>query len=461
MRRLLVVVCLLFGVVAAGTAFAALDKKLQRAAADSLDPHADAKARKDARQKFTDYFSSKRKMKELADVAGLAEILANAGKPAKRHRGEVTLEFDSVVEGEKVKVLVSIPRKYDLKGSSWPLIFCVPDKGESAKDYLAKYWGGKPIRDAYLIAVLEFDYSEVEVEERETVKEEGDVKIVRKIVKKPFAWSFLRAQGQWWRSLLGLIVFELKVDPNRVILDGAGLGATGNLSFSVGTAWRFAGLIDRGGEYDGAALGNLRTVKVLSMPLATASEKAGATTSKLKESQGDNFTAGTNEPKWSGAGEEGTELLAWLSRAVRQRYPLPATWTYTEDLHQIGHWVFITKVFDTDKPASITISGDLKTNVITIGTENVKKFDLYLNDLLVNLDKPFKIEINDGEAREYVRARSADDLLKHASVLGGGEAPWDPGCVFTAEVKDLVVSGGAAADEDKRDRKDDAKKGGK
>jgi len=224
MRRPLVVVCLLLIVVVAGTAFAGLDKKkLGRSAGESLDPSLDDADRKEARKKFTDYFS-KRRAKELADVEGLSEILANATKTGKRMRGEVTFEFENAGGGKKIKVLLSVPKKYDPKNAAWPLIFCVPDKGETAKDYLKKYWPGKLVREAYLIAVLDVDYSEVEVEEQDTVKEEGDVKIVKKKVKKPFSWDYLSAQGQWWRSLFGLMVDKLKVNPNRIIAVAAPLG---------------------------------------------------------------------------------------------------------------------------------------------------------------------------------------------------------------------------------------------
>jgi len=457
MRRRMVAVCLLLVVVLGGTTLAAISgmdkKRLQRQAGDYLDPQADDTVRSKAREEFTDYFK-KKKVKELADVEALSELLAECGKRSSRHRGIVELTFQGMAEGRKYKTIVSAPKKYDPNGPAWPLIFCVPDREQKAQDYLDKYWSSKAIRDEYIIAALEFDYSDVEVEERETVKEEGEVKTIKKMVKKPFDWTHLRGVEQWWRSLIGLMITEFKVDPNRVILDGAGLGATGNLSIAAGNSWRFAGLILRGGEYDDPTIQNFANLKVLAMPLPTAPEASAKTMEKLKEVAGKHFSAGTNGPEWMGGEDDGSAMLEWLNGAVRVRYPNPVTWTYTRDVHQIGHWVFVESVFKTTEPSRVTVEGDPKQNVIKIQTENVQKFDLFLNDLLVDLDKPFKIVINGAEPREFERTRSADDLLDHASVTGG-KAPWDPGCVFTAEVKGLKVEPPPAGE-----KEDDAEKGG-
>jgi hypothetical protein len=471
MRRLLVLVCSLLAILMAGRAIAAgLSKgdkrKLGREAGTYLSPDSDVKDddRAEAKKKFVDFFSSRRKADDLADVVGLTEVLANAGERDSRRGGVTTVSFEATELTPECKVVVSVPKKYEGDGEGWPLIFCVPDKGPEpkkgekpkplAQSYLDKYWSSPAIRQKYVIAVLEFDYSEIEKTEQVAVKdEEGEVKYETKVSKTPFEWTAPRAKGQWWRSLLGVMVIEFKIDPNRVILDGAGLGATGNLSLAVSDAWRFAGLILRGGEYEGDALSNLAHLSVLTLPYPTATENSKKTAEALKKIAGERFTPGTNEPKWSGAGDKGTELMNWLDGCVRDRYPLPTTWTYTEAIHQIGYWVFINKVHDTSKPASITVSSDKKENVVTVDADNVEEFNLYLNDVLVDLGKPFKVVVN-GEERTFdEKKRSAADVLDHAAVLVAGKAPYDPGVVFTAEIIGLK----AAPKKDEGEKKDGEK----
>ena len=245
-------------------------KKLGRYASESLDPFADETARGKAWESFVEYFAD-RKAKDLAEVADLSEILANAAdrkSPGRSgvYESEVLLSEIGMKSAEKWKIAVNVPKKYSGSGdSAWPLIVCIPDKGQDLVAYLDTYWKDPEIRETFLIAVLGFDYSDVTVTEREEVKDDTTGKSEFKDVKKkvPFTWDSLAALQRFWWHIRSLQLRTFKVDPNRIILDGAGFGRDGALSFATGNAWRWAGFVMRGGESDRPTTANLKYLRTL------------------------------------------------------------------------------------------------------------------------------------------------------------------------------------------------------
>jgi hypothetical protein len=130
----------------------------------------------------------------------------------------------------------------------------------------------------------------------------------------------------------------------------------------------------------------------------------------------------------------------------------------TKPAERTGYWVSINQTF-TEDPAEATVTADKRKGKIEITTVNVKEFDLYLNDLLVDIDKEFELFVN-GESRgKFELERSAEQFVSHLMT----KSPRDLGCVFTAEMIDIEITPPPSEEGDDKkdgDKKDADKKDG-
>lgn len=485
MKRLFVfflVAATTLGSTAAVASLSRGDKsKLGRYLTVALNPFAEEKDRQENWKKFTEFFGD-RNEKDLAEVEDLTELLANSTERPTQRSGQYMMQCDLSKLGrrsnEKWDYFVNVPKRYSAAASAdaWPLIVVLPDKGQKLEDAMEKYWKNEEIRDGYLIAVISMDYSDIEeTQTKEVEDDDGKIKLKPVTVKVPFHWDSKQALFRFWTHLINLQLHDFKVNPNRVILDGIGIGREGAVTLAAGTAWRFGGLIDRGLAPDGPVAQNLSHLSVLFYPDAAAPAKDGegedakAPVDRMKEAVGDMLTVAGDDAAWSAGSEEGgASLLEWMNGCKRQRYPLPSKWMITNwDTQQFGYWVLVSNRFEMDQPSEITISSERKSNTVKVDTKNVARFTLFLNDLLVDLTKPVKLVIN-GEARPEVTVkRSAENLLLHAYAHADGLDPRDPGCVFTAEMRNIEVAPPPAPKEEPKpadkggDDKGDAGDGGK
>ncbi len=461
MKRLIGAIAVLVVLVMVTTATAKLSRGDQSKIRKWLAVWFDTgdKNREEARAELTAFLSHKRKIKELKEVEALAEIVGgSANRDALRPRqGVVTsqqwaLKDQGIDSSEKFPFVVSVPKKYSGTGSEpWPMILCLPDKGEKAEDYMEKYWNNSAIRNEYLIFVLGFEYRDVKVKKQRTVEEKkGDDEIRVRIEDYeetvPFSWTerpqYMHALVRFWGSMAKFQKNDYKVDPNRIILDGHGFGADGVLNYAAGSAWRFAGVILRGGSAESPILSNLAHLPILSYPEDSGtSEGSEAAHAKLKAAQGDNYAVADAGAEWSGAAADGgAKLHEWLGKARRNRYPVPSKWVKDAPANYTGYWLSINKSF-VEGPSEATI--DAAKGKIEITTVNVASFDLYLNDLLVNLDKEFELIVN-GESRgKFKKERSAVEFISHLM----NKAPRDLGCVFTAEMLEIEIAPPPAKDD--------------
>jgi hypothetical protein len=473
MRRLLtiLVVVVFFLGLGAETGSAKLSRgdqaKLKKFLADFLDRFAPPEKRDDALQSFSDFFADRRRSKSLKDVEELGQLLTSSITRSRRKDGFQERELDLAdigVQGKdtKFKLAVSVPKGYQWsqQAPAWPLILCLPDRGQTATQFLDTYWKADAVRDAYIIAVIDCDYSDIKEEKQKEVKEDGKVTLEKVVEEVPFTWDSTPALHQFWGGFVLLMQREYKVDPNRVILDGAGFGSTGTLRFGAGGTWRFSGLIHRGGELDSPLLQNLAYIPVLVMPYAGASEGAAKTIETLQAVEGSKVTqapkdeaTGTIAAAWDcGKADQGAELLAWLETCRRQRYPLPSRWVSTAKDYQLGYWFSITGRFDGAKPAELAIDADRSSRRVNIESKNVSQFTLFLNDLLVDMDKPFEVYVNGEKVWEGQKERSAEQLLTHAMI----RAPADPGAIFTNKIHRIEI---AAPPEQPKEEGEDKEEG--
>jgi hypothetical protein len=411
---------------------------------------------------FVDWFGQGGRSKELADVADIAELLAGSGVRPNQASGVRTREF-LPFEDVKVTCVVSTPRKYSGSKDSdpWPLIYCLPDKGMKPEEFIDKYWPGA-IRDTFVIAAVAIDYTEKEVENRKPVKDEdGRIRYENVKEKIPFSWDSVAMFDQFWGGLKSLLLLEYKINPNRVILDGAGIGASGVLYFASSQPWRFAGVVLRGGSLSGPSVANLAHMSVLLRPEKIADEaqmKAFAETRTalaglLKEKLVDPAPAGADEAATLG------NVTKWVTDTRRDRYPVPQTWVYEGVAQQWGYWFGILGLFNPEKQATVSLKADREKKRLDLETVNVSELRLFVNDILMDMDQPVDLYINGELVRKQVMvSRSALQVLGHAFE----KSPIDPGVVFPGELSEILIAPPKAPDDGgKKEEAPKDKDGGK
>ena len=97
------------------------------------------------------------------------------------------------------------------------------------------------------------------------------------------------------------------------------------------------------------------------------------------------------------------------------------------------HWLFLDGMQAAENP-HVEAKADKATNTITIDATKIGQVLVYLNDEIVDLEKPIKFVVN-GVVHEQTVARSAPEMMRRFY----GD-PWDWGRVFTASVSLDVTS---------------------
>jgi hypothetical protein len=134
--------------------------------------------------------------------------------------------------------------------------------------------------------------------------------------------------------------------------------------------------------------------------------------------------------------------VAWFqSLPPRAAYPLQFEATLTESWQGRYHWVQALRFDPPDavpagKAARFKVAVDRATNTITIDAEYAYRFDIFLNDEIVDLSKEVKI-VRNGEPLAFQATRSVANVLEH---FGNS---LDAGLYFPAMIRSVDVPAAA------------------
>lgn len=288
---------------------------------------------------------------------------------------------------------VWLPSKYNPK-QAYPVILCIPDKGETPQAHLTEKWVDNTIREnAILVAVPMPEDMAAWLEPSPPTKESG-------------AGNMLTVMGQVRRMYA--------LDFDRLYIAGRGAGVEAAMVYASRFPDRFAGVIGRSGDVADVTAENLRNMSVF---LAGAGAKATALEEKLKKLGYENVLQRKDDAQEA-------DIWTWLQAHPRVSYPTEVVlYPGTPEPKLIG-WL---EAVPNDAQGTVYIKGkiDRATNTITIEGEGVTKFNLYFNDVLVDMDKPVKVVANGTEISRTVK-RSLPRLLDFVY-----SARSDPGRIFT------------------------------
>jgi hypothetical protein len=261
------------------------------------------------------------------------------------------------------------PPHYDPK-KAYPLILCIPDKGEKPMDHLTEKWTSQEIRENVLLAAV-------------PMPEDAAL------------WSEPGSQGKWGGLAHLLTVFKevshtYATDFDHVYIAGRGVGVAAAMVIASKFPDRFAGVIGRTGDPNEMPCENFKN-----LPTFFAGGGAGATAfaDKCTKAGYENCTIkpeATEPDVWS-----------WLKDHPRISNPTQVVLLPGVPNPDRVYWLQIP-AWDGQGKALVHGAVDRASNTVTIDGEGVTHVSLFFNDVLVDLDKPVKVVCNGAEHTDQI-----------------------------------------------------------
>lgn len=335
--------------------------------------------------------------KLLAAVSDWEEVFRLATdetvKTTLKKRGEVaTAKLKSDFD---VNIAYCVPKKPSK--SALPLVLIGCDSGEDPSTHLETFWNDAGLRD-------------------------GAVLVAINLGSDPESWGVFGSASAPGGAMqvttaLSLIQREFLIDCNRRFLAGSGKGFAAAEATASSYPQLFAGLIGIG-DVSAVEPGDMENFRVLPTLLVKGGEGAKAIEAKLGEYGYGNCRL---EPEGTAA-----QTWDWMIKNPRNPYPAHLTFAPKRDSAKFMHWLTLGGFQSVESP-HIDAKADRASNTVTIESKKISDLVVYLNDEIVDLDKPVKFSIN-GTIHERTVERNTPDMILN-QFYGG-----DWGRVFTGSV---------------------------
>lgn len=225
-------------------------------------------------------------------------------------------------------------------------------------------------------------------------------------------------------ALLGELQRQFHVDRDRLVLDCAGDACRSGLRAVTSAPDRFAGLVLRAlPRLATDALDNLAGVPVLILRGAGTADEANALRRRIDRI--------TDVEVWDSESAGAGRVALWCDERRRELMPSRVSLAMRDDTQVDGFWVsdVIAGSANGDGagPARIDVSIDRARGEIRVECRRVDRFTLLLNDQLLDLDRPFLLDVN-GIAVMMRRTPSFSYLCETVFER------FDPGFLFTTEI---------------------------
>ena len=352
------------------------------------------------------------------DVAAIEKSLRTPSRgPSPLETGKV-LERSSKsdLDGEEFKYAIQIPATYD-PSKAWPLLVTLHGAGGNGLDWIHTW-----------------------------ARTAGSKYVILAPSTPKHTWS--ARQGHYYvLTALRETIDALNVDSDRIFLDGMSMGAGGAFHLAEHFPDRWAAIGPRCNvpdirqkkdkSYVTMLAENFRMVPVYwvlgakdqKIPI----EMGRAAKVDLDGAKGElvyrEFPDGGHD--WSLEKDE--VVLDWYDKHARVPYPDEVVWKSYEKVFARAFWVEVTKRTEpppltmvhmdqkgaeserrTELRPPALVKAKRKGNAIEISTEEVKELRIYLDDAMVELDKPLTITVNGRKLYDATVKRSMDVLIDEA-----------------------------------------------
>lgn len=363
------------------------------------------------------------KDKRQAIVAQLRKLEFAAVEKAVREspRGPTKLEVGKVLErqsksdldGEAFTYAVHLPPAYD-PAKAWPLLVTLHGTGGNGTAWIQTWL--RTVRDKYVVIAP---------------------------TTPRHTWG--ARQGHFYAlTAIREMMDELRIDGDRIYLDGMSMGGGGAFRLAEHFPDRWAAIGPRCNVPDIRVKKDKTFVTMLAenfhgVPVywvvgakdeKVSIELARAGKTDLEAAKGElvyrEFPDGGHD--WSLEKDEA--VLDWYDKHARNPYPEDLVWKSYEKIFARAWWVEVTR--RTDPPPMIIVHMDQKNqeserrtelrppavvkakrkgNALEITTEEVLQLRVWLDDAMVDLDKPVTITVNGRKLHDGMVKRSVDTLI--------------------------------------------------
>jgi len=351
------------------------------------------------------YFEAKTKNDGMAKAMdGVRETFAKVEKRSKGVKNLLALTGDlgaAIVEADRrsgstrkgvndgefkqrddtFRYAVSVPKNYNPNGAPYPLFIGAPDARQSPREALEIGWADDDLRTKAIIVMVEMPQDSVR-------------------------WTELGSPGApgglfTLLSVLRRVRMEYSIDVDRTYACGHGAGAAAASKVVASFPHVFAGLYAQGGDIDAVPAINFRNIAVYvhsgganATALDAAIQAGGYLGSKL-----------VTEGNVTGA-------AAWLLERPRVTHPAHVSLTPITASGGKAYWLE-AEGFAIESAPVIEAQVDREANRITVTGKGVSSGVVYLNDALVDLDRPVELVCN-GVTRTERPQRNLEFMLMQA-----------------------------------------------
>jgi hypothetical protein len=310
---------------------------------------------------------------------------------------DLPVEVGFFGEGYVSTAAVWTPKKYSAK-KKYPLVICIPDEGEKPQGHLNDHWANSGMRDSAILVALDMP------EDSSLWGETGERDVASKAGGLPILLLTYR-----------LVRERYAIDFDRVFLAGRGPGVAAAMQIANRSSSRFCGIVGRTGDAADLPPENLSNVPCFFAGGGKrASEFAERTTG---EGQAERVFM---------ADAKLDDVWAWMQTVTRRSNPEEAFLLPGSPVPNTSYWLQVPPKEYADG-ARIAAKADRASNTITIEATGIESCTLYLNDTLVDLEKPVKVILN-GSVNEDLIPRNFHTMM---GLIYSTRC--EPGRVYTAK----------------------------
>jgi hypothetical protein len=334
-------------------------------------------------------------------VLGRAVWLSKEFSAEKRNKGKVRAEtFKSgSFQNGGIEFAYRLPRDYDPIELEYPLILAIPDVGELPTEHIRQNWVVKSVQDGAII-------------------------VCPQMPSAPAEWDQVMVKGRpgglsHVLTALRIANDRFSIDQNRVYVCGRGKGVPAAMAAGNYSPHRFAGMIGRAGD-----AGELSPANFSNLP--TFFTGAGARAQAFLEASAE--TNGNN-CKVDPTGKE-QDVWDWIVANPRKPFPTTVKLVVGDPFPTRAYWLRVAPMAPVCK---VTATIERETNTIRIDGEGVSQVTLYLNDILVDLDKPLTVICNGVKRAKPLSPRTSLML----NMLADGTS--DAGSMYVAQASYAMI----------------------
>ena len=239
---------------------------------------------------------------------------------------------------------------------------------------------------------------------------------------------FKTGLDEFFEALIQTAVVEMEVNPDKVYLLGYSAGGDGVWRMAPRMADRWAAASMMAGHPGEVSQVNLRNVPFMiwmgecdgAYDRNKLAVEKGRVMDSLQQAEPEGYIHETHIVKGKGhwMDRADTAAIAWMTKYKRNALPKKIVWRQEEVMRPFMYWLGVD--LETARPGMAVVA-ELSGNEIKIEACDYPKLRIYLNDRMVDMDKPVKVTYKGKVLFEKKLARTAKCMARTLCERGDSE----------------------------------------